>query len=127
MYNAAAFFITSVEIEGTKFLCIKGDFFRMLSSGELSLLQKASNISSKPQYNGTEAIFLNGTEGKPGDYFVYRGENNQLVWINKKNKEAILALFANDAASLKLASQNAADKEVIKNAAALYNSHTSEK
>jgi hypothetical protein len=119
--------IISAEIEDTKFLCLKGDFFKVLFSGELNLLQKASNVSSKPQYNGTEAIFLNGTEGKPGDYFVYGGEKNQLLWVNKKNKEAILFLFASDTGSLEVAKQNASDKEVIKNAVALYNSHTSGK
>jgi hypothetical protein len=119
--------IISVEIEDTKFLCLKGDFFKVLFSGELNLLQKASNVSSRPQYNGTEAIFLNGTEGKQGDYFMYGGEKGQLLWINKKNREAILSLFAGDTASLEVAKQNASDKEVIKNAVALFNSHTSAK
>jgi hypothetical protein len=115
--------IISAETEDTKFLCLKGDFFKVLTSGELNFLQKASNVSSKPQYNGTEAIFLSGTEGKHGDYFVYNNEKAQLLWINKKNREAILSFFAGDTASLEVVKQNAIDKEVIKKAVALYNSH----
>jgi hypothetical protein len=119
--------ITSVDIEGTKFICFKHDFFKVLSSGELSVLQKASNISSKPQYNGTQVFFLSGTEGRLGDYFVCNTSKDQLLLINKKNKDAILSLFTTDAASLEIAKQNAADSEVIKNAVALYNSHLAAK
>ena len=119
--------LLSAEIEDAKFLCLKGDFFKVVSSGELALLQKASNISAKPIYNGTEAIFLNGTEGKTGDHFIYNTSQGQLLWLNKKNKEAILSFFANDAASLEVAKQNATDKEVIKNAVALFNSRTTKK
>ena len=58
--------LISAEIEGTKYLCIKGDFFRIISYGGLSYLQKSSDASGKPSYNGNEAIFISGTEGKPG-------------------------------------------------------------
>jgi hypothetical protein len=49
--------LISAEIEGTKFICIKGDFFKVLSEGELNFLQKKSDASDKPTYNGNEAIF----------------------------------------------------------------------
>jgi hypothetical protein len=119
--------LSLAAIEDSKFLCLKGDFFKIISSGELSLLQKASDISSKPIYNGTEAIFLNNTEGKRGDYFLYSTAQSQLLLLHKKNKEAILALFSGDAASLEIAKQNVANVELIKNAIALYNSRTSRK
>src|SRR5258706_6637339 len=48
--------LISVEIEETKFLCIHGDFFRILSEGELFFLQKSSDASGIPSYNGNEAI-----------------------------------------------------------------------
>src|SRR5882724_2142443 len=60
--------LISVEIESTKFICIRGDFFRILSEGELLLLQKSSDASGIPTYNGSEAIFTSGTEGKLLDY-----------------------------------------------------------
>src|SRR6185369_10573621 len=66
-YDGSA--LSSAEIEGTKFLCINGDFFRILCEGDLCFLQKESDASGKPSYNGTEAVFMNGTEGSRGDYF----------------------------------------------------------
>ncbi len=50
--------LTSVQIDAEKFLCIQGDFFKVLSEGELSFLQKTSDASGKPSYNGTEALSL---------------------------------------------------------------------
>ena len=40
--------LTSVEIEGTKYICVKGDFFKVLCEGGLSFIQKASDASGKP-------------------------------------------------------------------------------
>ena len=93
--------LISAEIGGTKFLCIKGDFFRIISHGGLSYLQKSSDASNKPSYNGNEAIFINGTEGKPGDYFIYNSNNQQLKWISKKNfNEVTAAIFAGNSAAI---------------------------
>lgn len=80
-YNASQ--INAAEINGTQYLCIKGDFFKVLITGKLSFLQKASNAAGKAIYNGTEPIFSAGTEGKIGDYFSFA--NNSLKVITKKN------------------------------------------
>ena len=93
--------LLSVTIDSTRFICIKGDFFRLLCEGDLCLLQKSSDASRKPTYNGSEAIFSNGTEGKPGDYFTYTTANKQLKLVNRKKFDAVVAeSFASCAASI---------------------------
>src|SRR5687767_2470329 len=82
--------ILSTEIDGKKFLCLKGDFFQIITSGDLTFLKKMSNASSKPVYNGTEAIFITGSEGRQGDYFIYDSALKQLLLVNRKNKERII-------------------------------------
>ena len=83
--------LISAEIDAVSFICIRGDFFKVVCSGELSFLQKSSNASSKPSYNGTEVSFISGTEGKPGDYFIYDNRTRQLKLVSKKNLDTLIA------------------------------------
>ena len=76
--------LKSAEIDGVKFICIKGDFFKVLCEGDLSFLQKSSDASGKPTYYGNEAVFISGTEGSPNDYFIYDGTDKQLKLILQK-------------------------------------------
>ncbi len=115
--------LISAEIEGTKYLCIRGDFFHIISNGELSFLQKSSDASGKPSYNGNEAVFSNGTEGKPGDYFIYAGRNKQLKLVSKKNfDEVIAASFAGNTAAIDKAKAANGDLSLLKDAVEIYNS-----
>ena len=114
--------LISAEIDGTKFLCIKGDFFRIISYGGLSFLQKASDASGKPSYNGNEAIFIHGTEGKPGDYFIYNNTNRQLKYISKKNfNEVTAAIFSGNNAAISKANAVNGDLSQLKEAVEIYN------
>ncbi|HKO82792.1 MAG TPA: hypothetical protein VJU78_20440 [Chitinophagaceae bacterium] len=114
--------LNSAEIEGTKFICIKGDFFKVLSEGELNFLQKASDASGKPVYNGNEAIFSNGTEGKPNDYFIYTAGSKQLNLVSKKNvDEVIAASFAGYTAAIDKAKTVNGDLSQLKDAVEIYN------
>ena len=79
--------IISAEIDGAKYLCIKGDFFKVVCTGDLCFLQKSSDASAIPVYNGSEAIFSNGTEGRPGDYFIYSNTGKQLKRVSKTTVE----------------------------------------
>lgn len=81
--------IKSITIDTLHFICIRGDFFKVLCAGKLNYLQKASNSAAKPVYNGAEAIFTNGTEGRIGDYFIY--SEQQLILLNRKNMEAFIS------------------------------------
>lgn len=81
--------LLAAEIGGQKFICLKGDFFKIISDGDLKFIQKASDASRKPMYNGNEAVFANGTEGQPGDYFVYSQADKKLKLVNKKTAEAV--------------------------------------
>ena len=114
--------LTSVTIEGTKYICIKGDFFKILSEGELSFLQKSSDASGKPTYNGNEAIFSSGTEGNPNDYFIYNNTDKQLKLVSKKNlDEVIKASFSGSTAAIDKAKTVQGDLSRLKEAVDLYN------
>ena len=114
--------LISAEIDGTKFICIKGDFFRVISNGGLSFLQKASDASSKYSYNGNEAVFSSGTEGKPDDYFIYDGRTKELKKISKKNfDEVTAAAFAGNAAAIDKAKAVNGDIAQLKEAVDIYN------
>jgi len=81
--------IASAVVGETNYTCMKGDFFKVICTGKISFLQKASNAAGKTIYNGAEAIILSGTEGKIGDYFSYN--SNQLTLINKKTVDTFIA------------------------------------
>jgi hypothetical protein len=70
------------------FICVNGDFFKTLSAGKLNFIQKQSNSSGNASYNGAEAIFNSGTEGKIGDYFIYA--DKKLKLLNKKTIDAFI-------------------------------------
>ena len=106
--------LLSATIDSIRFICLKGDFFRELCNGSRSLLQKASDASRKPTYNGSEAIFSNGTDGKPGDYCIYDNTSHQLKIIPKKNIDLVISeSFASCTAAIeksKIARAKAATK-----------------
>jgi hypothetical protein len=83
--------LLSATIGDEKFCCIKGDFFRVIEDGAIKFLQKASDASYKPVYNGNQAVFINGTEGSPGDYFLYITSTRQLKHLNRKSVSAVVA------------------------------------
>ena len=119
-YNGAD--LNSAEIDGTKFLCISGDFFKVISQGELCFLQKSSDASGKVSYNGNEAIFSNGTEGKPNDYFIYNGKNKELKLVSKKNFDEVVAkTFAGNTAAIDKAKTANGDVAQLKDAVDVYN------
>jgi hypothetical protein len=114
--------LISAEIEGTKYLCINGDFFKIISQGELNFLQKSSDASGKVSYNGNEAVFSNGTEGKPNDYFIYNTKNKELKLVSKKNLDEVVAkTFAGNAAAIDKAKTTNGDVAQLKDAVEIYN------
>ena len=114
--------LIAVHIEGNKYLCIKGDFFKVVCDGELSFLQKSSNASSKPVYNGTEALFINGTEGRVSDYFFYDKKQQQLKLLTKKNmKDVVAGTFSDCPAAIAKAGEIGADVAQLKQAVEIYN------
>jgi hypothetical protein len=114
--------LISAELDGAKFLCINGDFFRIISQGELNFLQKSSDASGKPSFNGSEAVFSSGTEGKPDDYFIYDSRNKQLKLISKKNFDEVVAkTFAGNTAAIDKAKTANGDLAQLKDAIDLYN------
>ncbi len=81
--------ISSIVFDEQQFICIKGDFFKLIVAGEYSFLQKLSNAAEKPVYIGTEAMFINGSEGKIGSYYLYNMASKTLQLLTKNNMETI--------------------------------------
>jgi hypothetical protein len=122
-YNGSE--LTGAEIDGTKFICINGDFFKILCQGELCFLQKSSDASGKPTYNGNQAIFSSGTEGKINDYFIYNGKGKQLKLVSKKNIDDIAATsFAGNTAAIDKAKAANGDLSRLKEAVEVYNNRS---
>lgn len=115
--------LISATVGDEKFICIKGDFFKVICEGGLSFLQKASDASQKPVYNGTEAIFINGTPGDRDDYFIYNTQKKQLSLVTKKNLGKVTdEAFANHTAALVKAREVHEEIAQLKEAVELYNS-----
>ncbi len=114
--------ILSAEIEGTKFICIRGDFFSVICDGELCFLQKASDATGKISYNGANAIVSNGTEGSPGDYFIYDSQGKNLKLVSKKNfDEVVAASFKGNTAAIDKAKSANGEIAQLKEAVIVYN------
>ena len=114
--------LNAVTINETRYICMKGDFFKIVCDGELGFLQKSSDASFKPVYVGTEAMFINGTEGKPGDYFIFNKSLNQLKLVNSRNVAAVTAeTFMNCEAAVNKAKETGADIALLKDAVDIYN------
>lgn len=114
--------IQYITIDSVSFICIKGDFFKVLRSGKIDFLQKAGNAAANPVYNGGEALFINGTEGRIGDYFVY--SNNELQLLNKKNVEVFInTALAGCAEAIQKAKASNGDIAQIAEAVAMFNNY----
>lgn len=114
--------ILSAEIDGNTYSCINGDFFKVICKGELCFLQKQSDASGKVSYNGPNAVFSSGTEGRPGDYFLYTAATGKLQLVSKKNIEAVAAAnFGTNAAALDRAKTAGTNVEELKEAVNIYN------
>ena len=123
-YNGAD--IASAEIDAASYVCIKGDFFKVVANGELTFLQKSSNASSKPTQVGNEVFFISGTDGKPGDYFIYENKNQQLKLVSKKNLTAVVAnSFGGYGPAIEKAKAAQDDIALLKDAIETYNGRSS--
>jgi len=114
--------LVSVEIDGNKFNCIKGDFFRVICNGELCFLQKVSDASGNITYNGSEAIYMSGAPGKSGDYFLYNDKDKELKLVSTKTFEAVTtAAFANYAPAIEKAKTAKDNIPQLSQAVVIYN------
>lgn len=117
--------IESAVVGETSYTCMKGDFFKVVCKGELTFLQKASDASSKPTAIGNEVYFLSGTEGKPGDYFIYETKNQQLKLVSKKTlSHVVTSSFGSYAPAIEKARAAQDDIAQLKAAVESYNSRS---
>ena len=109
--------LQKLTINGTEYLCIKGDFFKTICSGKICLLQKTSKTSSRVLYSGSDPIGIAGSDGKLGDYYLYK--SNILTLLNQKNVAVELASHTNDCNAL----ITSYDKENLATIAAIITSY----
>jgi hypothetical protein len=116
--------LISVEVEGNRFICIRGDFFKIVCKGELCFLQKSSDASGKPTYNGTETLFINGTPGKAGDYFIYDSRVRELKLVSNKTFARVTSgTFAGCAAAIEKAKAVQGNIALLSEAVVIYNNN----
>jgi hypothetical protein len=114
--------IAAAEVDATIYNCMKGDFFKVVCNGELTFLQKSSDASGKPTTVGNEVFFLSGTQGKPGDYFIYENKSQQLKLVSKKNlNDVVTNSFGGYAPAIEKAKAAQADVALLKDAVESYN------
>ncbi len=119
-YNANN--LISVDIDSITFICLHGDFFKIICDGELAFVQKSSDASNIPVYNGPEAIFFNSTEGIKGDYFIYEKKAKVLKLVSKKNmNEIAVSIFKGYAPAITMAEKAYSEITLLKDAIDLYN------
>ncbi len=87
--------INAVMLGSTQFVSYGGDFFKVIKSGKILLLEKASQVAGKTVYNGSDAYVLPGTEGNIGDNFLQKPRQTP-VWLNKRNWISILTAAADN-------------------------------
>lgn len=115
----------SVKIDSTSYRCWRGDFFRVITDGEIVFLQKCSDASGKPVYNGTDPLLINGTEGRPGDYFVYNNDLRQLTRVTRKTLgKVVRETFGNCTAAIDKAGAVHSDIIDLRSAIELYNNRS---
>lgn len=120
-----AYNLTSVQVGGNQFRCIKGDFFKVICAGDIDFLQKASDCAGKLAYNGAEAFYLSGTEGKPGNYFMYTSKTASLQLVTDKNLATVTQEnFANCTAAINKAKETGNDVARLKEAVDIYNNRS---
>ena len=119
LYNSTE--INAVSVNDVNYTSVKGDFFKIICSGKMSFLQKASNAAGKTIYNGAEAIVLPGTQGKIGDYFSY--SNNELTLITTKTTDDFISQLSTCTAAVEKAKAVNGDIAALADAVTIYNSY----
>lgn len=115
--------LESCRIDTVQYKCISGDFFRVICTGKIDFLQKASNAGGKLSYNGTEPIISSGTPGKAGDYFIYSAQ--QLVQVDIKSIPAIMNdHLTNCTAATEKAKSIGTDIAAFASVVTIYNEYT---
>jgi hypothetical protein len=118
--------LSGASIEDVRYTCINGDFFKVICQGELCFLQKVSDASGKPSYNGAEAVFTSGTEGKPSDYFIYDSRTKTLNLLSKRNAAAVAtSAFGTCTEAIDKAKNINGDVSQLKEAVDTYNNRNS--
>jgi hypothetical protein len=118
--------LNAAKINNQEYLCVKGDFYTVHSSGELYFLQKNSNAVSKISYNGSEPVLMNPVEGKAGDFFLYNSKTLAISLVDKSSYDNVVnTSLGTYEPAVKKAQETKADLAQLKIAVDLYNQRPS--
>lgn len=88
--------VSIVTIDTIQYLAIQNAFYKVVKDGsKLRLLRKASQTSGI-QYNGSEPIMVNTSEGQYDDYFIQTVSTRKLQLVRKKDFQKIFAASCAD-------------------------------
>jgi hypothetical protein len=118
--------LNAAKINNQDYICVKGDFFTVLSSGELYFLQKNSNAAAKISYNGSDPVLVSPVEGKAGDYFMYNSKTLAISLVDKTSYDNVVnASLGGYEPAVKKAQETKADVAQLKIAVDIYNQRPS--
>jgi hypothetical protein len=114
--------LLALTMDSAKYLSINGDFYKVLTAGELYFVQKSSNASAQPVYNGTELVAINTSLGNVNDYFIYDPAKKDLIRVTKNNfKEILQGTFSNFSPGMALAKEGVNNPGLLIQAVEWYN------
>lgn len=114
--------LNAATINGQEYICVKGDFYTVLASGELYFLQKVTNAEGKIAYNGTDPVYQTTTEGKPGDYYLFNSKTLAVNLVNKASYDNIVSThFSNYQPAVEKAKEGKDNIAQLKGAVEVYN------
>lgn len=114
--------LASARINNQEYICVNGDFFTVLTSGELYFLQKNTNAESKITYNGSEPVLRSTTEGKAGDFYIYNSKTLAINLVNKASYDNVInTAMGNYQPALDKAKETREDVPRLKSAVEIYN------
>lgn len=80
-------------INQTRFATVEGEWYSILETGsKLNLLQKASAVADRIQFNGTEPVGASSSRGGYNDLFLQASArpDTSLIWITAANAEIMV-------------------------------------
>ncbi len=114
--------LSGANINGREYICIKGDFFSVLTGGELYFLQKATNAEGKISYNGSDPTYINAIEGKAGSYYLYNSKTLAISIVDKSSYDQVVAsALGTYQPAVQKANETKEDVAALKTAVELYN------
>ena len=91
-YNAAQ--LSSVTIEGNKYVVIASVFYKIVAEGPKVILFRQASSASTIQYNGAEPVAAASGGGTYNDYFIQPVNGGQMQLVTKREFRKLAETFS---------------------------------